>query len=96
MIGCAGIEPPTPDKLLTHPIGTGPLHLGMTKDEVKGAWGDPDLVQGISSSKDMGSTVREEWIYYGRITNLPINCGYLSKTVHLSFDGNSLTNFKEE
>lgn len=93
--GCSGIEPPSPDKLLTHPLGTSPLHMGMTKDEVKGMWGDPDLVENVIGSDDR-LTTKEHWVYYGRVRNLPINYGHLSKTVHIYFDGHNITSFKEE
>ena len=94
--GCAGIEPPNPKKILTHPLGIGPIEIGMTKEEVREFWGDPDMVRNIGESKDMGSTQKEEWLYYGRVTNLPVNYGYLAKSLRLYFDGNNLTRFKEE
>lgn len=96
IIGCAGIEPPSPDRILTHPFGTGPIGTGMTKAEIKELWGEPDLIRNIGESKDMGPTQREEWFYYGRMKNLPVNYGYLSKSLHLYFDGNNLTTFREE
>lgn len=96
LIGCAGIEPPSPDKLLTHPLGTTPIRIGMTKNEVKELWGEPDLARNLGESKDIGQTQKEEWVYYGRVTSLPISYGYLSKPMHLYFDGNNLTRFKEE
>lgn len=96
IIGCAGIEPPSPDRILSHPLGTGPIHIGMTKEEVEGIWGEPDLIKSTGESKDAGTTQKEEWIYHGFITNLPINYGHLSKPLHLYFDGNNLTHFTEE
>ena len=96
LIGCAGIEPPSPEKLLTHPLGMGPIRVGMTKEEVKGLWGEPDLKKSLGESKDAGPTEREEWVYYGRVTNFPVNYGYLSKPLHMYFDGDNLTSFKEE
>jgi len=96
VIGCAGIEPPSPDKILSHPFGRGPIDTGMTKSEIKEHWGEPDLIRNIGESNDMGSTQKEEWVYYGRMRNLPVTYGYLSKSLHLYFDGNNLTTFKEE
>lgn len=96
IIGCAGIEPPSPDKILKHPLGSGPIEIGMTKEEIKGLWGEPDLIRNIGESKDAGLTQKEEWLYYGRVQNLPVNYGYLSKALHLYFDGKNLTSFKEE
>ena len=41
--GCAEIHPfETPSEVLKHPLGTDPIRLGMTKEEVKGLWGQPD------------------------------------------------------
>jgi hypothetical protein len=94
--GCAGIEPPQPEKILSHPLGTGPIDVGMTKEEIRELWGEPDLIQNVGESKDMGSTQKEEWIYYGRVRNLPVSYGYLAKSLHLYFDGNNLTSFTEE
>jgi hypothetical protein len=95
-VGCAGIEPPNPEKILTHPLGTGPIDLGMTKEEVRAQWGEPDLLRNIGESKGVGSTQKEEWIYYGRVRNLPVSYGYIAKTLYLYFDGENLTSFKEE
>ncbi len=96
LAGCAGIEPPTPGKLLTHPLGTSPLHRGMSKDEVRGIWGEPDLVQEKGIAKSAGATPRQEWVYYSHASNLPINYANLSKAMRIYFDGNSVTDFKEE
>lgn len=95
VLGCSGIEPPMPDKILTHPLGTTPLKIGMTKANVRNIWGEPDLIRHVGESSGPGSTTKEEWIYYGRMSTLPINCGYLARPQHLYFDGDSLTNFKE-
>lgn len=96
MVGCAGIEPPSPDDILSHPFGQGPLYIGMTKDEVRQVWGEPDSTRYIGGSEDLGTTEKVEWIYYGRVTNLPVNYGYLTRSVHLVFDGNNLVSFQEE
>ncbi|MFH1848305.1 MAG: hypothetical protein ABH825_03715 [Candidatus Omnitrophota bacterium] len=96
LAGCSGIEPPMPDELLTHPLGTSPLHLGMAKDEVRDILGEPDSVQHLEESGDLGATGREEWIYRGRVTNLPVSYGYLSKSLYLTFDGENLVSFHEK
>jgi len=96
VMGCAGIEPPQPEKILKHPLGAGPIDIGMSKEEITSLWGEPDLIRNIGESTDRGRTQKEEWIYQGRMTNLPVNYGYLSKSLHLYFDGNNLTSFKEE
>lgn len=96
IVGCSGIEPPSPGHLLQHPLGTTPLHIGMTKNEVKEIWGEPDLIQDKGENQDRGATEKQEWVYYGRMQNLPISYANLSKSLRIYFDGNSVTNFKEE
>ena len=97
ILGCAGIEPFSPNTLLTHPLGTDPISAGMTKDEFRNIWGEPDMIRNLGESKDAGQTQKEEWIYYGRVRNLPVNYGYLARTIHVYFDGNHLTSvIKEE
>jgi len=96
IIGCAGIEPPSPERILSNPLGTGPIRVGMTKDEVIEVWGEPDLIGSLGESTDYGRTAKEKWTYHGRFTNLPVNYGYLSNPVYLYFDGNNLTNYEEE
>ena len=96
LIGCAAIVPPAPDKFLSNPLGAGPVHLGMTKNEVKDTYGEPDLIQNIGDSNDKGATTKQEWVYYARMKRFPINYGYLSKTLRIYFDGNNVTKFSEE
>ena len=86
--GCAEIEPPNPTKILQKPLGEIPLRVGMTKAEIISQWGEPDL-------KD-DSSDREEWVYRGRYSGLPIDRGYLSKTKHLYFDGDYLVGFDDK
>lgn len=97
IVGCAGTMPSNPDKPTSHPVGFGPIEIGMTKDEIKSLWGEPDMVRNVGESNDMGPTQKEEWIYYSRVSQLPIvNYGYLAKTLHLYFDGKNLTAYKYE
>ena len=93
--GCADITPPTPGYILKRPLGTNSVKLGMAKDKVKDLWGDPDQVNTIEDDKRWGGE-REEWVYVGRYSNIPLDAGYLSKTKKLYFDGDSLTNITEE
>jgi len=95
-MGCSMMEPISPDALLTHPLGTDPISPGMSKDEFRDIWGEPDLIRNLGETKDAGQTQKEEWIYYGRVRNLPVNYGYLARTIHAYFDGNNLTSIKKE
>lgn len=94
-VGCAEIEPPTPDQVISHPLGTEPLRLGMTKEAVISLWGKPDVINKIGVSKTLGGTQREEWVYHPRYSGIPIDTGYLSKAKFLYFDGNNLIRFGE-
>lgn len=96
IIGCAELATPDPGKPTSHPLGFGPIEIGMTKDEIKSFWGDPDLIRDTAESKDKGPTQKEEWVYYGRVSQLPVNYGYLAKALHLYFDGKNLTGYKYE
>jgi len=94
--GCAEMEnAPTPQYLLKHPAGTDTIKLGMKKDQVKTIWGNPDQVNQVNNKEKWGGA-REEWVYIGRYSVMPISAGYLSKTRKLYFDGESLTNIVEE
>ncbi|MBN2097375.1 MAG: hypothetical protein JW714_02720 [Candidatus Omnitrophica bacterium] len=97
LLGCAEIQPPTPEQVMRQPLGESPLRIGMTKEKVQSIWGEPDLVR-IADTAAQGrvvaqGTVKEEWIYRGRYPNLPINVDYLSETQHLFFDGSHLVRF---
>lgn len=94
-IGCAEITPPTPDQVIKHPLGTDPLRIGMTKEEVIFMWGRPDIINKIGISKGLGGTKKEEWVYYPAYSGVPLDKGYLSKTRHLYFDGNHLVRFRK-
>jgi len=94
--GCAVLEPVKPQEVLKNPLGTGPLKRGMTKNEIRDMWGEPDLVVVSDKSADVTSTSREEWIYQARYSRLPVDTGYLSKTKRLHFDGENLVNWENE
>ena len=91
--GCAAITLPKPGSLIKDHrlIGTDSVKLGMTRDEVKEIWGEPDSINYVQNEELWGGK-REEWIYNARYGKIPINAGYLSKTKKLYFDGENLTN----
>lgn len=92
LAGCAGIEPPTPEGILRHPLGT-MLRVGLTKDQILAQWGEPDLKEYDDTGK--WGNAREKWTYYARYGGVPVNAGYLSKTQYLFFDGMNLVKFTE-
>lgn len=94
LTGCAIIHPIKPEETLTHPLGTDSLKVGMTKEQVKSLLGEPDVITPLERSQDMLSTEREEWVYQGRYSDLPLHADYFGKTLHLIFDGNNLTSYK--
>lgn len=93
-IGCAEIQPPTPEEVLKHPFGTTNLRVGMTKEQILAAWGSPDVKEYDETGK--WGVAKEKWTYYGRYKSLPADVGYLSKTKCLYFDGNMLVKFEGE
>ena len=93
--GCSEIKGPSPKEALSRPLGTGaPFPRGTPKAKVLADWGTPDDV--IVLGVDELGTVREEWIYHGRIQNLPIDYEYVSRTKHLFFEGEALVNWKTD
>jgi len=91
--GCAGIEPPSPKQIIEHPFGTSMLRAGLTKDQVVAQWGEPDLKEYDNTGK--WGNAKERWTYYGRMSGLPVDEGYLTKTQYLYFDGKNLVRFNE-
>ena len=93
--GCGDMQTPTAKEALRQPFGTGgPFDRGTTKNEVLAEWGNPDHV--ISHGVDELGNTREEWIYAGRIPNLPIDVEYVSRTKHLFFEGDHLVRWETE
>ena len=90
-VGCAEIQPPSPGEVIQHPFGNGPLRIGMTKNEVKGIWGEPDQVTPLG--KDQWSAIKEQWVYKARYPGVPADLGYVSKDKTLEFDGDNLVSF---
>jgi hypothetical protein len=93
--GCAEITPPTPAYILKRPLGTDSVKLGMTKGKVKELWGEPSHINFTEDREKWGGK-REEWVYLGRYSRIPVDAGYLSRTKKLYFDGENLTNIVEE
>ena len=87
--GCGDTYIPSAKEAMNKPFGTGPeFTLGTTKAEVTEWWGPPDLV--IPRGVDEIGNAKEEWIYHGRMQNLPIDVEYVSRDKHLFFEGNNL------
>ena len=94
--GCAEIQPfEAPGEVLRHPLGTDPVRLGMTKNEVEALWGPPDQINTMGTADQWGLP-KEEWIYKARYSKIPIDKGYLYKTKYLYFEGEILTSFGDE
>ena len=65
--GCADINRTALNYALRQPWSTKPfLSAGMTKGEIKGKWGEPDIVWLIGY--DELGLAKEEWVYYGRLS----------------------------
>ncbi len=95
--GCAEIDPfETSEEVMRNPLGRENTRLGMSKDEVRSKWGDPDIVN-VLPAKDVSAIQGEEWVYKARrYTPVPLDSGYLDKTKYLYFDGNNLTAMGDE
>ncbi len=94
LTGCAGIEAPSPERLMPPWNGASPLHLGESKDMVMDKWGEPDYIRQIGVD-DVG-LVREEWVYDNRYPILEIENDMLTRSQSLIFTGNALTGYKEK
>ncbi len=86
--GCAEIEPPTPDKIISPWSSMPNIRLGDTKNDVLSRWGEPDERNQIGV--DELGVAKEQWVYYGRYPMAPIDYQYVSKTKCLYFEGNTL------
>lgn len=93
--GCAEVDIPTPHDVLKHPLGTESVKRGMSKEQVKNLWGEPDEASYEEIEKAGTVRSREIWIYKARYSALPVDAGYLSKTKYLYFDGDSLTTISD-
>ena len=93
--GCAELNPIDASRqILKTPLGTDPVRVGMTKEEVVSIWGKPDLVNQLQSS-DQWQMPREEWVYTGRYQKVPLDTSYMFKTKYVIFDGNNLVSIGE-
>lgn len=94
----AGIEPLNlPKEIGENPLGTTSLKLGMTKKQVESLWGKPDLINVLAASGDASGSIKEEWIYKAeKYSPVAIDVEYMSKTKHLTFDGNNLIKVESE
>jgi len=90
LAGCAEFNPlDLPKKIIEKPLGTDPIHIGMTKDAVRDKWGEPDQINRLEST-DQWKMDTEEWVYLGRYTKIPIDKSYIFNTKYLVFDGNNV------
>ncbi|KPK40555.1 MAG: hypothetical protein AMJ78_07095, partial [Omnitrophica WOR_2 bacterium SM23_29] len=58
-VGCAEIQPPTPEEVLKHPFGTTNLRIGMPKEQITAAWGEPDVKEFDDTGK--WGVAKEKW-----------------------------------
>ncbi len=93
LAGCAEITPPTPQEILESPLGKSPLRIGMTQDEVREMWGEPDSIE--TGETDRWGSTRQTWTYQARVPGSPINVGYAARTRRLEFAGPNLVAFDE-
>jgi len=94
--GCAELNLlSAPKEVLSHPLGSDPIKLGMSMDEVIGIWGEPDQVNQLSPT-DEWNTPRVEWVYIGRYSKIPLDKSYLFKTKTFVFDGKHLVSIRDE
>lgn len=91
--GCAAIEIPSPELVINKPLGTDSVKVGMTKDQIKDLWGEPDDI--YFEEEGELERAREVWTYRGRYAGVPVDAGYLSKTKYLYFDGKNVTKISD-
>lgn len=89
---CGTFPSPTPQQIIDNPLGTSPLKIGMSKEEVTAILGQPNEV--IQKGSDELGSIIEEWIYYAQYPAIPVDHTYLSKTQILIFSGNNLTKWE--
>lgn len=90
LCGCSAIEVPSAEDVISHPLGTESIKIGMTKQQVESIWGKPTDIKTVEDKKRWDGP-REVWIYSAQYTSIPVDAGYLSKTKRLYFDGQNLT-----
>jgi len=95
--GCALFHSTKPgDTIITHPLGTDSVKIGMSKEQVKSIMGSPDAVVYKGTTKDILSSQLEEWTYKARYNEMPLKADYFGKTMILTFDGDNLTSYRSE
>lgn len=93
--GCALFHSTNPgETIITHPIGTDSIKVGMTKEQVKSLIGEPDAVVYKGRTKDILSSGIEEWTYRSRYSDMPLKADFFGKTLILTFDGENLSSYK--
>lgn len=93
--GCALFHSTKPgETIITHPIGTDSIKIGMTKEQVKSIIGDPDAVASKGATKDVLRSDMEEWTYKGHYTEMPFKADYFGKNLVITFDGDNLVSYK--
>jgi len=92
--GCSAIQVPDAEDVISHPLGTESIKIGMSKQEVESIWGKPNDIR-MAENKEKWQGTREVWIYRAQYGSIPVDAGYLSKTKKLYFDGNNLTEIGE-
>lgn len=85
----------TPQQIIKKPLGTDAIKVGMTKNQVTSIWGKPDQINKLKAS-DEWQTPKEEWVYIGRYSKIPLDRSYLFKTKYLIFDGNNVVSIGDE
>ena len=92
--GCSAIQVPDAEDVISHPLGTESIKIGMSKQQVESIWGKPNDVRMVENKEKLQGA-REVWIYRAQYGSIPVDAGYLSKTKKLYFDGNNLTEIGE-
>lgn len=97
LMGCALFHSTKPgETIITHPLGTDSIKIGMTKDQVKSLIGEPDaIVSKKDRAKDILSANIEEWTYRSHYSDVPLKADYFGKTMTLTFDGENLSSYKD-
>lgn len=94
LCGCSTLAIPTPEQIVSKPLGTESVRVGMSKDQVASIWGRPDHISTVEN-KQKWSSPREVWTYTAHYGAIPVDAGYLSKTQKLYFDGDNLTEISD-
>jgi len=93
--GCSAVTVPNPEEVLSTPLGTESVKIGMSKNQVESLWGKPDSTRIVEDPKRWQSP-REVWTYNSRMSGMSINAGYLTNTRALYFDGDNLTSIEND